>query len=199
MRSALSEKWAPPEEQPCRWLLGQALPFLQQIEPCCGASSRKALCVQCRAGSLPVPLACARAPATDRGLSPLKWSAFRRRFAFDPVTKEAYRENSAQNSDIRAAPLKGAWYYYAMAGAALVHLEARCHPPQACKVLYAHDTCKGAGRSPIITDSASSPAKYASDPATARAYESLPVSRMQGDLARIRCGDRLELPAKRSA
>jgi len=45
------------------------------------------------------------------GLKALKFCIF----AFDPVTKEAYRENSAQNTDIRAKPLKGAWYYYAMA------------------------------------------------------------------------------------
>lgn len=36
-------------------------------------------------------------------------------FAFDPVTKEAYFEASAQNTDIRDKPLKGAWYWYAIA------------------------------------------------------------------------------------
>lgn len=49
-----------------------------------------------------------------------KWESDRiwdaRSFAFDPVTKEAYFETSAQASNIRDKPLKGAWYYYALAG-----------------------------------------------------------------------------------
>jgi hypothetical protein len=53
-------------------------------------------------------LACHHAFATLWGIA--------NRFAFDPVTKEAYFEASAQNTDIRDKPLKGAWYWYAIAG-----------------------------------------------------------------------------------